>query len=95
MVWLVVTLKVQDGKQAEFEKVAGELMAAVKANEPNTLTYTLTKKKGSSDEYVFVEHYKTAADRDAHGKTEYFRAIAPRMGPFLAGAPQILELEVV
>jgi quinol monooxygenase YgiN len=86
---------VQDGKQAEFEAVAGELVSAVRANEPNTLTYTLTKKKGSNDEYVFVEHYKSAEDRSAHGRTEHFRAIAPRMGAFLAGPPQMLELDLV
>ena len=41
MIGVVAKLKIQDGKQAEFEQVAKDLMAKVKANEPGCLTYQL------------------------------------------------------
>ena len=34
MIGVVATLEIQDGKQGEFESVAKDLMAKVKANEP-------------------------------------------------------------
>ncbi|MGB2074493.1 MAG: putative quinol monooxygenase, partial [Henriciella sp.] len=47
MIGIVAELEIRDGKQAEFEGVAKDLMAKVKANEPGCLTYQLYKKKGS------------------------------------------------
>lgn len=95
MTWLVVTLKVQDGKQTEFETAIGDLIAKVRANEPGCLTYTLTKSKVDPTEYVMIEHYATQEAREAHGKTDYFRAAGPKIGACLAGRPQLVELDLI
>ena len=34
MIGVIATLEIQDGKQEDFESVAKDLMAKVKANEP-------------------------------------------------------------
>lgn len=95
MIGLVVTLKVKDGKQAEFEAVARELVAEVRAKEPGNIQYTLCRKEGSTTEYVFLEQYKDAAALAAHGATDHFRTISPRLGPCLDGRPEMIRLDVL
>ena len=95
MIGVTATLEIQDGKQAEFEAVAKDLMAQVKANEPGCLTYQLYKKKGSETTYVFMEQYASAEALASHGQTDYFKAAGPKLGPCLAGAPDIQYLDIV
>lgn len=95
MIGIFVHLSIADGKQAEFEKVATELMAKVKANEPGCLTYQLYKKKGSEIDYYFMEQYTDQAALDAHGKTEYFQAAQPALGACLAGRPTMTLMDSV
>jgi quinol monooxygenase YgiN len=57
-VWSAV-LKVQVGKNADFEKVFLDLAAKVKANEPGCLTYQLTKSSQTeAGVYKVLELYK-------------------------------------
>ncbi len=95
MIGVVAKLKVAPGKEAEFEGVAKDLMAQVKANESGCLTYQLYKSKKEADTYIFMEQYSSQDALDAHGKTEYFPAAMPRLGPCLAGAPDIQYFDIV
>jgi len=95
MIGVVAKLTIQDGKQAEFETVAKDLMAKVKANEPGCLTYQLYKLKDSDNEYIFMEQYASHDALTAHGKTEYFKAAGPGLGACLAGAPTIEYYDIV
>lgn len=95
MIGVVAKLKIQDGKQAEFEQVAKDLMAKVKANEPGCLTYQLYKTKGSTTEYIFMEQYASADALKAHGQTDYFKAAGPKLGAVLGGAPEIQYYDIV
>ena len=45
MIGVVATLKVQDGKQGEFEAVFSDLAKQVRANEPGNIVYQLTKSR--------------------------------------------------
>ena len=93
MLAVVATLKVKPGSEAEFESVAQEMVAAVKANEPGCLLYILTRAEPQT--YVILERYADQAASDAHVASAHFRAIGPRMGPFMAGRPEILRLTEV
>ena len=42
---VVATIKIQAGKNAEFEAVAKEMMAAVRANEPGNKLYSFCKSR--------------------------------------------------
>ena len=95
MIGVVAKLTIADGKEAEFEDVAKDLMAKVKANEPGTLTYQLYKSKKEPNVYIFMEQYATQEALEAHGKTEYFAAAGPKLGPCLAGAPDIQYYDIV
>ncbi len=91
MLAAVATLKVKPGTEAEFEAVAQEMVAAVKANEPGCLLYILTRSP-EPQTYVMLERYVDQAASDAHVASAHFREIGPRMGPFLAARPESLRL---
>lgn len=95
MIGVVATLEVQAGKQEEFETIATDLMAKVKANEPGCLTYQLYKPKGAETTYVFLEQYASAEALAAHGQTDYFKAAGAKLGAVLAGAPDIQMLDII
>ncbi|MAK61776.1 MAG: antibiotic biosynthesis monooxygenase [Ponticaulis sp.] len=95
MIGIVVHLEIQDGKQADFEAVAKDLVAKVKANEPGTLMYDLFKKQGSETDYYFLEKYADADALAAHGQTDYFKAAQPGLGACLAGRPTLTRMDGV
>jgi quinol monooxygenase YgiN len=92
---IVATLKVQDGKNAEFEAIFTALAAQVRANEPGNLAYQLTKSRTDPNTYKVLELYKDEDAVKLHGGTEYFKAAGPKMGPCLAGRPEIEYLDGV
>ncbi len=92
---IIATLKVQDGKNAEFEGVFRDLAAQVRANEKGCLAYQLTKSRSDPNTYKVLELYADQAALDHHGQTEYFRAAGPKMGPCMGGRPEIEILDGV
>ena len=95
MIGIVATLKVQDGKGSEFEGIFRELAEKVRANEAGCLMYQLTKSRTDPNTYKVLELYKDQEALTHHGGTEYFRAAGPKMGPCLAGRPEIELLDGV
>jgi len=95
MIGVVATIKVQEGKNAEFEAVFTELMAQVKANEPGCLMYQLVKSRTDGTVYKVLELYKDEAALKHHGGTEYFKAAGPKMGPTLGGRPEVEYFDAV
>lgn len=95
MIGIVATLKIQDGKAEDFEQAAKDLMAKVKANEPGCMTYQFYRSREDANTYVVLEQYASAADHEAHGKSEHFKAAGPALGACLAGMPDIQVLDIV
>jgi quinol monooxygenase YgiN len=95
MIGVVAVLRVQDGKGEDFEAIFKELSAKVRANEPGNLIYQLTKSRGDPNTYKVLELYK---DQDAlthHGQTDYFKELGRKMGPCMAGRPEVELLDGV
>lgn len=95
MIGIIATLKVQDGKGPELEAVFKELAKLVRANEPGCHAYELTKSRSDPNTYKVLELY---ADQDAvaaHGGSAHFKEHSPKMGPFLAGRPDVELLDGV
>jgi quinol monooxygenase YgiN len=92
---VVATIKIQAGKNAEFEAVAKELMAAVRANEPGNKFYSFCKSRTDETTYVVMELYADQAALEAHGKSDHFRTIGPKMGPSMAGRPDVQYYDAV
>jgi quinol monooxygenase YgiN len=95
MIGIVATLKVQDGKGAEFEAIFKDLADKVRANESGCLMYQLTKSRADPNTYKVLELYKDQDSLTHHGQTEYFRAAGPKMGPCMGGRPEIEYLDAV
>jgi quinol monooxygenase YgiN len=95
MIGIIATIKVQEAKAAEFEGIFKDLAEQVRANEPGNALYQLTKSRTEAGTYKVLELYK---DQDAlthHGQTDYFKAAGAKMGPCLAGRPDIELLDSV
>lgn len=92
---VVATIKIKPGTNEAFEAVAKELMAAVRANEPGNKVYQFCKSKAQSETYVVLEIYADQAAVEAHGKSEHFRTIGAKMGPSMAGRPDVQYLDTV
>ncbi|MBE1528791.1 quinol monooxygenase YgiN [Sphingopyxis sp. OAS728] len=88
---VIATLRVQPGKEAEFEGVFAELAAAVNANEAGNSYYRLFRT-GETGVYKVLECYDDQTALEAHRASDHFRSIGARLGPCLAGAPEIETL---
>ena len=95
MLGIVATIRVQDGKGANFEEVFRRLAAKVKADEPGNLLYQLTRSRAEPNTFKVLELYKDQAAVEAHRSSDHFRSIGAEMGPFLAGRPDVEILDGV
>lgn len=87
----VATLKVADGKQAEFEAAFAKMQEAVKAHEPGCLLYDLFQDEADPTTYRVMEQYVDADARKAHGQHPDFGAAAAALGGgVMAGAPDVV-----
>jgi quinol monooxygenase YgiN len=92
---VIAKLKVQPGKEAEFEGAAKEMIATVKSAEPGTLNYILHKNTKEPTEFIYYEVYQDQAALDSHGKTDHMKAFGGKIGTLLAGRPEIAILQEV
>jgi quinol monooxygenase YgiN len=92
---VIAKLKVQPGKDAEFEAAAKQMIATVKESEPNTLAYVLHKNTKDATEFIYYEVYQDQAALDAHGKTDHMKAFGGKIGALLAGRPEISILQEI
>jgi quinol monooxygenase YgiN len=91
---IIATLRVQSGKEAEFEGVFAELAAAVAANEPGNGYYKLFRTDDAGV-YKVLECYDDEAAVEAHRASDHFRTLGAKLGPCMAGAPEIEKLSAV
>ena len=90
---VIAKLTVQAGKNEEFETIFAELEAKVTENESGCNFYSLHKSRSDENAYVVLEQYVDQAALDAHGQTEYFKALGAKMGGCMGGRPEIELLD--
>ncbi len=95
MIGVVAILTVAEGKGAEFEAIFAELAARVRANEPGNLFYQLTRSRTAANTYKVLELYKDQESLTAHGGTDYFRELGRKLGPCMAGRPDVEYLDAI
>ncbi|MDA8725758.1 antibiotic biosynthesis monooxygenase [Alphaproteobacteria bacterium] len=92
----MATLKVVDGKQADFEAAFAEMQKAVNADEPGTLQYDLLQDEADATVYRVFEIYENLDARNVHGKSAAFgAAAAPLRGGVMAGAPDVVPVKFI
>ncbi len=91
---VVVGLKVKPGKEKEFEDAVRDMITKV-ASEGGTLAYVFHRSQNKPGEFLMYEKYKDKAAFDHHSVTPYFKEFFGKIGPLLAGAPNIEMYEEV
>jgi quinol monooxygenase YgiN len=86
---VIAKLKVNAGSEAAFQQAADKMIAHVKANEPNTLTYILLRSTSDPTEFVFYEVYTDQAALTAHSASEAMMQFFGAVGGLLEGRPEI------
>ncbi|HKD23036.1 MAG TPA: putative quinol monooxygenase [Rhizomicrobium sp.] len=94
-VGVIATLKVQPGKEKEFEAVFHDLAKAVRANEKGNKLYQVCKSRKDAGTYVVMEIYENEDALKAHGASEHFKTLGAGLGPTLAGRPDIHYLDTI
>jgi len=95
MIGVIATLRVQEGKTDEFERVFAELAGEVRAREPGNVAYQLCRSRTEPGTYKVLELYRDEDALKAHGASEHFRAAGPALGAVLAGRPDVEYLDGV
>jgi quinol monooxygenase YgiN len=95
MIGVVAVLRVQDGRGEDLEAIFKELSAKVKENEAGALMYQLTKSRTEANTYKVLELYKDQDALTRHGQTDYFKELGRKMGPCMAGRPEVELLDGV
>jgi quinol monooxygenase YgiN len=85
----IVTLDILPDKDADFRAIMEAMIMDVRANEPGTLLYYLTRV-GEGSRYRMLEIYASADAAAAHSKRDTVREQARAIGACLA-APVIIE----
>ncbi|KAH7393609.1 hypothetical protein BKA64DRAFT_676587 [Cadophora sp. MPI-SDFR-AT-0126] len=87
---IVAIITPKPGKIDRIVELLSEVSQYVKANEPGTLKYQITRGK---DEVVMIESYKDKAALGAHGSSTTFKAFQKKMqDEDLVGAPMQLKM---
>lgn len=86
----VASIKAKAGMEAQFQEAALKLVAAVRANEPGCLMYTLCKGEDPST-FVFMERYKDEDAVKAHRASDHFKTLGRAMGAFMDGPPSLIR----
>ena len=92
---IVARLKIQEGKEQEFESIFNEMATVVTDQEPGNIFYALHRSREDASTYVVLEQYADQAALDVHGKSDEFTAAAAKLGGCLAGRPEIEMLDAV
>ena len=85
MMSFIARMKVKEGKEQDFVRLAKALTEKVHANEPDTVIYEFYKLRDEERGYAVVESFTSEQAEEAHQNTEYFKSIAPDLIDCLDG----------
>jgi quinol monooxygenase YgiN len=95
MIAIVATLKVAEGKNAEFEAIFSAHAATVLASEPGNQAYALVKSRTDPNTYKVLEFYADEAAVAAHRASEHQQTLGPKLAGLMGGRPEIELLDGV
>lgn len=77
MMTFLARMKVKEGRQADFVRLAEALTEKVRADEPDTTLYQFFKLRDDPLGYAVLEQFTSEEAEEAHRNTPYFQEIAP------------------
>ena len=93
MLAAIAPLRAKEGSEADFLAIAQEMAVAVNANEEGCLSYEIFQGDNPQT-FIFIERYRDEAATEAHRNSDHFKTIGARMGPFMAGRPDVQRLNL-
>jgi quinol monooxygenase YgiN len=95
-VHVIATFLAEIGKEDEMERALLEMIEPTR-REPGCLRYDLLRSlKGETyTEFVFVEEWESEEALDAHGRTEHFRGLRPKIKGCLGSLPRVVRFRQV
>jgi quinol monooxygenase YgiN len=84
---VVVRVRVEAGRQDDFDLFIMGFAADVQRQEPGCLWYAAHRVLGSELDYIIVMRFRTWADYEAHGDSAHMKAALPKMDYFFDGPP--------
>jgi quinol monooxygenase YgiN len=85
MMTFLARMKVKEGKEAEFIRLAQALTSKVLTHESGTVAYEFFKLRDVPLGYAVFEQFMSEEDEEAHRNTDYFHKLAPQMLECLDG----------
>ena len=85
MMTFLAKMKVKEGREADFVRLAKALTEQVQANEPETLAYEFYRLRDEERGYAVYEKFTSEEAEQAHQNTPYFAELAPDLIDCLDG----------
>ena len=79
MITIIARLKIKPGNEAEAEKAAAEMAAAVEANEPGALAYLMHRSQRDPTDITVFEVYADTDAFSAHGQTVHMAKLQAKL----------------
>ncbi len=92
MIGQIIRLKIQEGKEAEFEPLVAQLAKDVAANEPGSI-YDIRRVKGEPLTYFYFISFPDQAAYDRYMEADYHQQMSPKAVAMLDGDPIFEDLE--
>ena len=77
MMTFLARMKIKEGKEADFIRLAKALTEKVHENEPETTAYQFFKLRDEPRGYAVYEQFFNEEAEEAHRNTAHFNQIAP------------------
>ncbi|MEO1247418.1 MAG: antibiotic biosynthesis monooxygenase [Pseudomonadota bacterium] len=85
MMTFLAKMKVKEGREEDFVRLAKTLTEKVRANESDTLAYEFFKLRDEERGYAVYEQFSSEDAEQAHQNTPYFAELAPDLIDCLDG----------
>jgi len=92
---LLVTMTFLPEHEEAFLELATSVVEQVRANEPGTLLYMLTKDPERDHTYVWIERYRDQQALDVHSESPYMADALAQLPGWGSSPPEVLQLREV
>ena len=79
MMTFLARMKVKEGREEDFVRLANALTEKVRASEPDTTAYEFFRLRDEPRAFAVYEQFVSEAAEEAHRNTPHFNEMAPEL----------------
>lgn len=91
----LITMTFAPEHEEAFLELASSVVAQVRANEPDTLVYMLTKDPERDHTYVWIESYRDREALAVHSEAPYMADALAKLPGWWSTPPEVIQLRQV